>query len=119
MVRMLRLGPEEALGFYAFPLVALGIAGAALIRSPAPDRFRWVIGIVALATLFMISVWEMRGAGGAAIVAAPIFAAGAAIIWPSLSVGRNLMLLGLAVSPLTFAIVGTSHRAFCSPVHPT
>ena len=64
LATMLRLGPEEVLGFYAFPLITLGIAAAALIRSNPLDRFRWVPAIVALAALFGLSVWEMRGTGG-------------------------------------------------------
>jgi len=106
LATMLRLGPEEVLGFYAFPLIALGIAAAALIRSKPLDRFRWVLGIVALAALFGISVWEMRGAGAASMVAAPIFAAAAVVVWPSFAVGRNSVLLAFAVSPAVFAALG-------------
>jgi hypothetical protein len=106
LATMLRLGPEEVLGFYAFPLIALGVAAAALIRSNPLDRFRWVLGIVALAALFGISVWEMRGAGAASMVAAPIFAAAAVVVWPSFAVGRNSVLLAFAVSPAVFAALG-------------
>ncbi|MDE2243165.1 MAG: hypothetical protein KGK01_12205 [Bradyrhizobium sp.] len=106
LAAMLRIGPEEALGFYGFPLIALGVAVTALIRSNPSDRFRWVVGIAALVVSFAISVWEMRGAAEAAMVAAPIFAAGAAIAWPSLAVGRNLVLLAFAVSPATLAAMG-------------
>jgi hypothetical protein len=103
---MLRLGPEEVLGFYAFPLIALGIAVTALIRSNPPDRFRWVPGIVALAALFGLSVWEMRGTGGASMVAAPMFAVAAVVVWPSLAAGSSLVLLAFVVSPVTFAALG-------------
>ncbi|HZR77053.1 hypothetical protein [Bradyrhizobium sp.] len=106
LATMLRLGPEEVLGFYAFPLIALGIAAAALVRSKPSERFRWVVGIAALAPLFAISVWEMRGTGGAAVAAAPLFAAGAAIVWPSLAIGRNLAVLAFVVSPAMFATIG-------------
>jgi hypothetical protein len=102
LATMLRLGPEEVLGFYAFPLIALGLAAAALIRSNPPDRFRWVLGIVTLGALFGLGVWEMRGTGGASMVAAPIFAAAAVIVWPSLAIGRSLVLLAFVVSPTTF-----------------
>jgi hypothetical protein len=50
-------------------------------------------------TLFL---WEMRGTGGASMVAAPIFAAAAVIVWPSLAIGRSLVLLAFVVSPTTF-----------------
>lgn len=106
LATMLRLGPEEVLGFYAFPLITLGIAAAALIRSNPLDRFRWVLGIVTLAALIGVSVWQMRGTGGAAMVAAPMFAAGAVVFWPSLAIGSNLVLLAFVVSPAAFATLG-------------
>jgi hypothetical protein len=110
LAKMLRLLPEEVLGFYAFPLITLGVAAAALIRSNPLERFRWILGIVSLAALIGLSVWEMRGSAGASMVAAPIFAAGAAVVWPSLAVGRNLVLLALAVSPVTFAALGPTAK---------
>jgi hypothetical protein len=106
LARMLRLSPAMVLGFYAFPSITLGVAAAALIRTNPAERFCWVVGIATLAALFTISIWEMRGAGGAAIVAAPMFAAGAAVLWPSFAIGRNLALLAFAVSPLVFATLG-------------
>ncbi|NPU63905.1 hypothetical protein HL667_02720 [Bradyrhizobium sp. 83012] len=101
--KMLRLGPEEALGFYACPVIALGVAVAAMLRSDPSDRFRWGIVILTLASLLGVSLWEMRGAAGAAMVAAPVFAAGVAVLWPSLAMGGNLVLLAFVVSPAMFA----------------
>jgi hypothetical protein len=106
LATMLRLGPEQVPGFYAFPLITLGIAIAALVRSNPLERFRWVLGIAALAALLGVSVWEMRGTGGASMVAAPMFVAGAVVVWPSLAVGRNLVLLAFVVSPVAFATLG-------------
>jgi hypothetical protein len=108
LATMLRLCPEEVLRFYAFPLITLGIAAAALIRSNPLDRFRWVLGIVTLAALIAISVGELRGTGGAAMVAAPMFAAGAVVFWPALAIGSNLVLLAFLVSPAAFATLGPS-----------
>ena len=106
LATMLRLGPEEVLGFYAFPLITVGTAAAAFLRSNPQDRFRWALGSVTLASLIAVSMWEMRGAAGAAMVAAPIFAAGAAALWPSLAAGSNLVLLAFVVSPTMFATLG-------------
>jgi hypothetical protein len=103
---MLQLGPQHMLGVYGFPLVALGVSLAALARSNPSDRFRWVVGIVALATLFALSTWEMRGAAGASLLGAPMFAAGAVMVWPSLAAGRILMILTFVVSPATLASLG-------------
>ena len=40
------------------------------------------------------------------MAAAPLFAAGAAIVWPSLAIGRNLAVLAFVVSPAMFATIG-------------
>jgi hypothetical protein len=110
LATMLQLAPQKVLGFYGFPLVTMGFASAALIQSNPPGRFRWILGIMTLAALIGLSVWEMRGAAAASMVAAPIFAASLAILWPTLSAGRNLVLLALAVSPASFATLGLSAK---------
>jgi hypothetical protein len=110
LATMLQLAPQKVLGFYGFPLVTMGFASAALIKSNPHGRFRWILGIMTLAALIGLSVWEMRGAAAASMVAAPIFAASLAILWPTLSAGRNLVLLALAVSPASFAILGLSAK---------
>jgi hypothetical protein len=110
LATMLQLAPQKVLGFYGFPLVTMGFASAALIKSNPPGRFRWILGIMTLAALAGLSVWEMRGAAAASMVAAPIFAASLAILWPTLSAGRNLVLLALAVSPASFATLGLSAK---------
>ncbi|MBU6464014.1 MAG: hypothetical protein KGK01_09455 [Bradyrhizobium sp.] len=110
LAKMLRLGPEDVLGFYALPLITLGLAAGALFRSKPHDRFRWIVCIVALIAQFGISVWEMRGAGGAAMVAAPMFAAAVTAIWPSLAFGSSLALLALAGSSTAFAAFGVAAK---------
>jgi hypothetical protein len=45
------------------------------------------------------------------MVAAPMFAARAVVVWPSFAIGRNLVLLAFVVSPAAFAALG-------SPVKP-
>jgi hypothetical protein len=110
LATMLQLTPQKVLGFYGFPLMTLGFALAALIQSNPLGRFRWILGIVTLTALIGFSVWEMRGTAAAAMVAAPIFAASLAILWPTLAPGRNLLLLALAASPASFAALGFSAR---------
>jgi hypothetical protein len=107
---MLQLAPQKVLGFYGFPLVAMGFASAALMRSQPSGRFRWILGIATLAALVGLSVWEMRGSAAASMVAAPIFAASLAILWPTHAARRNLVLLALAVSPASFAVLGVSAK---------
>ena len=107
---MLQLAPQKVLGFYGFPLITMGFASAALIQSDPHRRFRWILGMATLAALIGLSVWEMRGAAAASMVAAPMFAASLAILWPALAPGRNLVLLALALSPASFAALGLSAK---------
>jgi hypothetical protein len=116
LATMLQLTPQKVLGFYGFPLMTMGFASAALIRSNPPGRFRWILGIMTLAALIGLSVWEMRGAAAASMVAAPVFAASLAILWPTLAPGRNLVLLALAVSPASFAALGLSAKPLIDQV---
>lgn len=120
LAEMIRIGPEEVLGFYAFPLITMAIAAAAFLRANPVDRFRWGVGVAALATLIVISVWEMRGTGGAAMAAAPIFAAAAVFIWPSLAQTSSLVLVAFVVSPVMFAVLGKCAKPLIdSMVEPT
>jgi hypothetical protein len=110
LAKMLRLGPEAAPSFYALPVIALGLAVAALIRSAPKDRFRWTVCILALVAEFIISVWEMRGASGAAMIAAAIFAPAVAAIWPSFAVGPRLAILAMASSSTAFVMYGVAAK---------
>jgi hypothetical protein len=109
LATMLQLAPQKVLGFYGFPLMTMGFASAALMRSNPPGRFRWILGILTLAALIGLSVWEMRGTAAASMVAAPIFAASLAVLWPALGSGRSLV-LALAVSPASFAALNLSAK---------
>ena len=91
---MLQLAPQKVLGFYGFPLLTMGLASAALVRSDPDDRFRWILGIMTLAALIGLAVWEMRVTAAASMVAAPLFAASLAILWPALAPGRSLHPVG-------------------------
>jgi hypothetical protein len=110
LATMLQLTPQKVLGFYGFPLMTMGFASAALIQSNPLVRFRWVLGIMTLAALIGLSFWEMRGTAAVSMLAAPIFAASLAVLWPRLAPGRNLVVLALAVSPASFAALGLSAK---------
>src|ERR1700730_6800215 len=106
LATMLQLARPKVLGFYGVPLMTMGFALAALIRSNPLGRFRWVVGTMTLAALIGLSVWEMRVAAAASMVAAPLFAASLGVLWPTLARGRNLVVLALAASPASFAAFG-------------
>jgi hypothetical protein len=104
--RMLQLLPENVPAYYGFPILTMLLGVMALTRSPPPDRFRWIVGIVTLAALIAVSLWQMRGAAGASMVAAPIFAASLVMLWPRLASARNLLVLSVLASPVGFSALG-------------
>ena len=110
LATMLELAPQKVPGFYGFPLITMGFALAALRRSEPDGRFRWILGIMTLAALIGLSMWEMRVTAPASMTAAPIFAASLAILWPTLAAGRGLVLLALAVSPASLGALGLSAK---------
>jgi hypothetical protein len=108
--RMLQLFPEQVPGYYAFPILTLALAVVALTRSPAPERFRWIAAIAPLAAQIGFSLFAMRGAAAASMVAAPVFAACLAVLWPKFASVRNLLLLSILVSPVSLAVAGLSAK---------
>ena len=104
--RMLQLFPEKVPAFYVLPIITTAFAVIALTRSPRLERFRWIVGIATLVALIGISFWEVRGAAGASMVAAPIFVASVTVLWPGLAAARNLLLLSVVASPLSLAAMG-------------
>ena len=104
--KMLQLFPDRVPGYFGFPLVTIGLALAALVRAPRSGRFRWVVAIATLAALLGVSFWELRGAAGASMVAAAMFAASLTVLWPGFASARNLLLASVVASPLCLGILG-------------
>jgi hypothetical protein len=98
--------PQKIPGFYGFPVLTLLLAIAATIRAAPRSRFRMIAAVVTLAALIGISIWQVRGAAAATMLAAPIFAASLAALWPGHEQGRKLLLAVLVASPASFAATG-------------
>jgi hypothetical protein len=103
--RMLHLFPARIPGFYGFPIITIGLAAAVLIRSARLEKSRWIVAVATLAALIGVSAWEVRGAAGASMVAAPLFAASLVNLWPGLA-ARYLLLLSVVASSVSLAAIG-------------
>ncbi|MBX9711823.1 MAG: hypothetical protein K2X60_12385 [Xanthobacteraceae bacterium] len=114
-----QLIPQKLAGYYGFPLITLGFAFAALIRAPSSGRWQWVVAVVTLAMLIAISLWELRGAAAANIVAAPFFAVCIAHLWPSRAQRTKMLLAALVVSPATLAGLGVAAWPLIDRTAPT
>ncbi|QWG12718.1 hypothetical protein KMZ29_24020 [Bradyrhizobium sediminis] len=108
--KVLQYTPQKILGFYGFPLITLGLAVVALIRCAPPARFPWIVSIVTLAALIGTSLWEVRGAAAANMVAAPFCAVSLAGLWANRAQGRQLVLAALIVSPASLGAIGLAAR---------
>ncbi len=104
--RMLHLFPEKVAAYYAFPIMTMGLAVMALIRSCPTERFRWIVVSGTLAALVGFGFWQVRGLAAASMVAAPVFAASLAILWPRLASGPNLLLVSVIASPFSLDVAG-------------
>lgn len=114
---MLILEPERILGIYVFPLLALILAGVAVKRVTPHLRFRWLLASAMLAATFAVGLWQMRGAAAATMLAAPVFAASLAIVWPTCE-RRRLLLAVVLVSPAVLATAGPAVRPLIDLVNP-
>jgi len=109
-VRMLQHYPEKVPGFYAFPLIATGLAAMAVIRADPAERFRWIVASVTLTALTGFGLLQVRGLAAASMVAAPVFVASIALLWPRLASGPKLLFVAVVASPLCFAVAGLSAK---------
>lgn len=103
---VMRHAPGDVLLCYGPGLAAFGLALAALRRMPNHERAIWIAPIFALAALYIVSLWEIRGGSGAAMVARPLIAAAVirlfgvrASLWASR--GAIFVLLALSTPALT------------------
>lgn len=101
-----QLQPQKLLGYYAFPLLTLGLCVAAVIGCTPQSRFRWIVSTATLVALFGVSLWELRGAAAANIVAAPLCVAAIVRLRTEVVAGWRLVRVALLVSPATLGGIG-------------
>jgi hypothetical protein len=111
------LQPERIIGIHAVLLLTLILAAMAARRATPDLRFRWILAAVALAALFATGLWQMRAAAAATVVAAPIFVASLAMLWPDMQ-RRRLMLAVVLLSPAVLAAGGQAVRPLMDVIHP-
>ena len=93
-----------------FPMLTMGLAAMALIRSYPAERFRWIVASGTLAALIVFGFLQMRGLAAASMVAAPVFAASLGTLWPRFASGPRLLLVSLVASPFSLAVAGLSAK---------
>ena len=106
----MQLFPEKIPAYYAFPIATLGLAALALVQSRPSERYPWMVASAALAALIGFGFLQMRGLAAASIVAAPVFVAAVAVLWPRSASGPSLLLVAILASPFSLGIVGSSAK---------
>jgi len=65
LLSMLRDLPQQVPAYFGIPLVALVFGVIRCVRERGEQRWNWIACTASLATLVLVSVWEVRGASGA------------------------------------------------------
>lgn len=99
---VLSLRPQDASMLYGPPLAALVVAVLAMRRGKVTTA--WIVALAMLAAHLAVTLWQMRGGAGAALTAAPVLAAGLAVLCAGN--GRRLVIATLALSPVVMLALG-------------
>ncbi len=102
-----RVLPGEVLPLYAPCVGALVLGAVVLVRSEPDARAAWFGPLAALLALFLVSLWQMRGAAGALAISAPVIAGALVHLFGTRALGRlpALLLLVLLSYP-ALSIIG-------------
>ncbi|MBA7467059.1 hypothetical protein ES707_02255 [subsurface metagenome] len=114
---LLALQPERIAGNYAPPLATLALAGMVMARAPRKFRYRWALASSVIAASLAISFWQIRGAAGATMAAAPVFVASLAVLWPLIE-RRRLLLAVVFASPAVLGAAGMAGRPLLDVIAP-
>jgi hypothetical protein len=110
---MMRDLPQEVLPYYGLPAAALALGVIRLVREPVAARWRWVIALAVLATLFIAALWLVRAAAAANAITVALFPAALVRMLPvsdgravCLGLGRAALLAAALLNPLTLIAMG-------------
>lgn len=109
--------------YFGMPLAAIVLGAIQSWRDASERRWHWIACTAVQATLFSVSVWEVRGAGGANAVAAVLFPAALLQLLPAresrarlFNVGRPALTAMLLFNPASLVALGNvTAQAFAKP----
>jgi hypothetical protein len=93
--------PQQIIPIYGFIIVALELAIVTTLRDRAARCWPWLLAIGVMVVLLGVSLWEMRGAAIADLLAVPLICASLVRLFP---VGRPVV-LGLTRPALIGALI--------------
>jgi hypothetical protein len=111
---MLRDLPQQVPAYFGIPLAALVLAAIRCVRESGEERWNWIACTASLAALVLVSVWEVRGAGGANALGAVLVPAALLHMLPApenrasyFGVPRSALIAMLFLNPVTLVALGS------------
>jgi len=115
IVSVLRDLPHELPLHYGLPAIALLLGLAHGLRTPADERWNWIVCLAVLAALTAVAAWQVRGSASANAVAAVMVPALLVRSLPApngravfLGLGYSALIGALLLNPLTLVAVGAA-----------
>jgi hypothetical protein len=112
---MLRDLPQEVPAYYGLPAIALAAAVVRSMRESDDTRWRWVIPLAVVATLFVMALWIVRAASAANAIAVALVPAALVAMWPAreqgarvLGLSRAALVAALLLNPLSLIAIGAA-----------
>lgn len=103
--------PQQIIPIYGFIVVALVLAILAVCRDLSAPRWPWLLAIGVLIVLLGVSLWEMRGAAIADLLAVPLICASLVRLFPAgppvvLGLTRPALIGALVLNQATLVPIG-------------
>ena len=112
---MLRDLPHEVPAYYGLPAVALAAALVQSLRESGNARWRWIIALAVVATLFVMALWIVRAAAAANAIAVALVPEALVAAWPAreqranlLGLSRAVWVAALLLNPLSLIAIGAA-----------
>jgi len=114
LASMLRDLPQQVPAYFGIPFAALALGIIRCIREPGEPRWNWIACTASLAAVVLVSVWEIRGAGGANALGAVLVPAALLRMLPApvhrpsyFGVPRVALVAMLFLNPVTLVALGS------------
>ncbi|MGA3310763.1 MAG: hypothetical protein ABSD08_19440 [Xanthobacteraceae bacterium] len=111
---MMRDLPQQVPAYYGIPLAALVLGTIQCVRENGQQRWNWIACTAAQAAFALVSVWELRGAGGANALGAVLVPAALLQLIPApegrasyFGIPRLALVAMLFLNPITLLALGS------------
>ncbi len=111
---MMRDLPQQVPAYYGMPLAALVLGALRCVRERGAQQWHWIGCTATLASLVLVSVWEVRGASGANALGAVLVPAALLRMFPEpehrasyFGVPRVALFAVLFLNPVTLLLLGS------------